>query len=153
MSAQVTVGEVAARIGGDVVGDVARVVTGVAAVECAGPTDLTYIESGRFQALLQGCQAAAVILPPGVTAPPQLTAIRVDEAVLAMARAIDVLFPSRPRFEGIATGAALGERVVIGESVGIGPRSLSATTCKSSAARKSALERRSDQEPPSERTA
>jgi UDP-3-O-[3-hydroxymyristoyl] glucosamine N-acyltransferase len=57
------VGDIALRIGAALEGDPERAVTGVAAIQDAGPGDLTFCVKGRPVALVAGSSAAAVIVP------------------------------------------------------------------------------------------
>lgn len=123
MNVTLTVRELARQLGGEVVGDPDRPVSGVAALTAAGPNDLVFLsEAGaRASTALAESRAGAALIPQGIEPPPGMSAIRVRQPQIAMARAIDLLLPPERHFEGISPQAALGRGVEIAEGVGIGP--------------------------------
>jgi UDP-3-O-[3-hydroxymyristoyl] glucosamine N-acyltransferase len=62
----VRLGELAAELGLEVEGDADVLLRGVAALESAGPEDLVFVRSPRFDAPLAASRAGAVIAPPGL---------------------------------------------------------------------------------------
>lgn len=128
-------GEIAAAIGAELHGDPDVEIVGVAAIEEAGPGELTFVASGRYGALLSSTRAAAVILPRGA---PEvgIPSLRTADPYLAFARALELFCaPARPAPQihptaAIAPDAKLGEGayvgayVVIGEGVEIGARAV-----------------------------
>jgi UDP-3-O-[3-hydroxymyristoyl] glucosamine N-acyltransferase len=61
-------GDLAAELGREVEGDADAWITGVAALEQAGPADLAYARSERFAAALRASRAGALIAVPGLDA-------------------------------------------------------------------------------------
>jgi len=128
-----TAQEIAQHAGGDILGDSAKIVSGVETVDRAGPEMLTWIGSTKYADRLQGSAAGTVLVPPDVVTPGHMTAIRVDDPDLALCQVLDLFAPPGDRVEeGIhpsavvgagasVEGACIGPNVVVGEGVRIGP--------------------------------
>jgi UDP-3-O-[3-hydroxymyristoyl] glucosamine N-acyltransferase len=121
MSRTITVRELASRVAGEALGDANVVVSGAASLESAGPGDLVYVDAAKHAAGLSSTKASAAIVPDGVEPPPGMAAIRVRQPALAMAEALDILFPFERRFDGVSPQAAIGTHVEIADGVAIGP--------------------------------
>ena len=121
MSREVTVGEIAKHIGGAVVGDPHVVITGVKSFQGAGPGDLVYLDQVRYLKDLASSKASAVILPEDLEPPANMSGIKVAQAALGVARALELLFPAERTFVGVSPHAFLGRDVSLGQGVGIGP--------------------------------
>jgi UDP-3-O-[3-hydroxymyristoyl] glucosamine N-acyltransferase len=113
--------EVAALLGGELVDDRDPLISGVAAIDEAGPGDLTFVASRKFAAKLVDCRAAAALIGPEDEAP--MPAIRVAAPYPAFARflqefkaADDRVFPP-----GIHPTAVIDEQASLGGDVAIGP--------------------------------
>jgi UDP-3-O-[3-hydroxymyristoyl] glucosamine N-acyltransferase len=57
-----TADDIAALVGGRVIGDGATVITGVNGIRESGPGDLTFVRDGKYLALLQDSMASAVLI-------------------------------------------------------------------------------------------
>jgi UDP-3-O-[3-hydroxymyristoyl] glucosamine N-acyltransferase len=121
MSRTITVRELASRVAGEALGDANVVVSGAASLESAVPGDLVYVDGAKYAAGLLSTKASAAILPVGVEPPPGMAAIRVRQPALAMAQALDMLFPFERTFDGVSPQAAIGKNVVMAEGVAVGP--------------------------------
>lgn len=136
MPASFSLRSIAARLGGEVVGDAGVVVQRVASLANAGPGDLSFITGARYQSQLDTTRAAAIVVPAaGMTA---LPCIVTDNPYAYFARAAALLNPAEPVAPGvdaaarvdpsaqipttcsIAAGAVIGRRVRLGEEVAIG---------------------------------
>jgi UDP-3-O-[3-hydroxymyristoyl] glucosamine N-acyltransferase len=126
-----TLGELAERLGAELVagegGDVAaeRPVTGVAGIETASPTEVTFVANPKYAGLARKSTAAAVIVEPGFGAVVAPT-LRIKNPYLAFARAIEIFHPP-PRYAPavhptavVAENAKLGARAHVGAYVVIG---------------------------------
>jgi len=118
-----TVEELARWLGGEPEGDLARPVTGAAALDSAGALDVAFLDSGdsdrnvrQALASLAGC----LLAPPGVSLPGK-TVIRVNNPRSAMARAVGLFHPAPPPRPGTHPTAVVGEGVALGAGVAIGP--------------------------------
>ena len=113
-----TAGEVAEFLGCEVSGDAGAVIDGVASLGEAGAGDLSYAES-QYLDRVSASRAACVLVPEGDFGP--LTTIAVANPKVAFARAAYWLFPERRPAPGLHPTAVVGENVVLGEDVTIGP--------------------------------
>jgi UDP-3-O-[3-hydroxymyristoyl] glucosamine N-acyltransferase len=134
-----TLGELAIRLGaeltpgegGDLAATAARPIGGVAGIEVAGPTSVSFLANPKYAAQARVTQAAALIVDPGFPALSAAT-LRIGNPYLAWAKAIEIFHPA-PRFEPgihptavVAASARLGARahiaayVVVGENCVLG---------------------------------
>src|SRR5512145_1509288 len=63
---RVTVADIVARLGGECVGDAALVVDRIAALDGAGPSQISFLSHPRYRALLQRTAAGCVIVAPAL---------------------------------------------------------------------------------------
>jgi UDP-3-O-[3-hydroxymyristoyl] glucosamine N-acyltransferase len=111
-------------VGGGVVGDASRTVTGVAGLAEAGPDDLSFLLDARHVALFESTHAGIVFaenvenLPPRAGGP---TVIYVPHPLIAFARAADLLGLLRVPVRGVHPTALLGANAHFGSRVTIGP--------------------------------
>lgn len=115
-----TLGEIATALGCTLHGDAALPITGVATVETAGPTELTFLSNPKYAARARQSKAGAIL----ATAPLDGTAMATlvsGNPYLDFARALGLFYrPPRPR-PGIHPLAAVDPTAVIGEGASIGP--------------------------------
>jgi len=119
---QKTVGELAALVDGEVVGDPGTVITGVADVCNSRRGDATFAASKKYEAMIQMSHASAVIVRKSCEVPNDSKAfIRVDNPDIAFAEVVNAFAPEPiPLKPGvhptavIAPGAQLGEGVHVG---------------------------------------
>lgn len=123
--------EIAKLLGCELRGDGEVEITGVAGLEEAGPTELSFLSNPRYLPDAKTTRAAAIILGRDAEAP-GIPALVSDNPYLDFARALELFYqPPRPApgihaTAVIAASATLGENasvgayVVIGESVRIG---------------------------------
>lgn len=115
-----TVGELAEFLGGEVRGDPSAAIRGAAAVEEAGPGDVTFAVDGRFFGRAEACEAVAVIVPQGVEST-RKTLVVVENPRFAFAKALHLFAPPPPRpapgvhpTAVVAADAALGRDTAVG---------------------------------------
>jgi UDP-3-O-[3-hydroxymyristoyl] glucosamine N-acyltransferase len=134
--------DVAAAVGGTLVGDGDVRVRGISALDRAGPDDLSFLSGAKYAPLLAECAAAAVLVSPEFAEAPGRCVNRVivakpHEAMLALLPKLYEM-PTRP-FEGVHPSAAvaadavidptacveafavIGARATIGRGVWVGP--------------------------------
>ena len=132
----ITLGDLAARLGGELIGDPAIVVRRVATLESAGEGDLAFLSNPRYAAQLANCQAAAVILKPAQREASDRPRILTADPYLYFARAAQLLNPPAvatpgihpratvmselPASVSVAAGAVIEEEVELGEGVIVG---------------------------------
>ena len=139
-------GELADRVGGQVIGDRECVIDGVGSLEHARPGQITFYNNKRFRKHLTSTRASAVLLAPSDAEASPTNAVTVADPYLAYAR-IATLLTARPAHPGgihpracvsadsridssawvdalavVEAGARIGPRVTVGPgcSVGIG---------------------------------
>jgi len=95
-------------------------VTRVAALDEAGPGDLTFLANSKYTARLASTRASAVLADDSVTGAP-CPVLRTKHVYLALARAITVLTPAARPAPGISALAAVDPTADIGPDVSIAP--------------------------------
>ncbi len=102
-----------------------RTIDGVAGIENAGPTSITFVANPKYAALARTTRAAALIVEPGFPAIKTPT-LRTSNPYLAWSKAIEVFHPA-PRYQPgvhrtavIAPSARIGARAHLGAYVVIG---------------------------------
>jgi UDP-3-O-[3-hydroxymyristoyl] glucosamine N-acyltransferase len=123
--------DIAQRLGCELHGQGDVDISGVNAIDEAGPGELTFVANAKYLTKLPTTQAAAVILAP--SAPPvDMPSLRTLNPYFAFARALELFYPPYTPPEGIhltaviaasakiGARASIGPHVVIGENVEIG---------------------------------
>lgn len=119
-----TVAELARRCGGSVRGDAATVIADVATLETAGATDIAYVASSKYHALLAHTRAGAVILGEAEAERFAGTSLVVDNPRLCFAR-VAALLHVQPRFRpGIHPTAVVDPQAQIAPTSWIGPQAV-----------------------------
>lgn len=125
-----TVGEIAALVGGVVVGDRAAVVTGLNGIEHARPGDLTFLGSPRYFSFLETTRATAVLVPQGVSRE-GLTVVEVENPYAAFAQMLSVYETLSQRHpQGIHPTAVVGAHVRLGKNVALDAHVVVADYCE-----------------------
>ena len=138
MAGPISLGEIASRFGGRVVGDAGVLVEQVASLEHARGHEIAFFSSARYKAQLAATRAAAVILGPQAEPLTRLPRIVSDNPYAYFARVSQLLNPAGAPQPGvhaaahvdasarvhasarIDAGAVVGARAEIGERVWIG---------------------------------
>ncbi len=114
-------GEIVARLGGELIGDPDAEILRIATLESAGPGDLCFLSHGRYRAHLRDTRAAAVILAREERDATALPRILCDDPYVYYARAAQ-LFGSESRpVPGIHARAVVEAEAEIPASVTVGP--------------------------------
>ena len=117
-----TVQQLADLVAGDVEGDASRRVEGVASVDRAGPTDLTFAVSGRYTQRIDSGRVGACLIAPDMQLEGNGTVfIRVESPELAFSQLLDVFHPEHRQDPGIHPTAIVGRGTRIGNGASIGP--------------------------------
>ena len=116
-----TLSELATQVGGTVVGDGGLLITGVAPMQSASPSELTFLErADRVPLLKRKSKAGAVVVPNGVT-PEGFAAIQVTNVLEAFEKIARFFAPPRDEsIHGISERAFIHPKVKIGTNVAIG---------------------------------
>ena len=115
-----TVQELANALGGTVEGDGALIVSGVAAPERAGASDLIYVESAKHAVRALKSAARCVIAPAGAPLPNK-TVLRSTSPKLSFAKAAALLVERARIATGVHPTAVIASMAKIGAGVSIGP--------------------------------
>jgi UDP-3-O-[3-hydroxymyristoyl] glucosamine N-acyltransferase len=129
-----TVSSIAALVQGEVVGEGATELSGLASAAEARTGDLTFAEKPAYLAAAEQSQAAAILVNRSVASAAKVL-IRVADARIAMARLLPVFYPPARYAPGVSPSATIaataqidptahiGPNVVVGENVRLGARS------------------------------
>jgi UDP-3-O-[3-hydroxymyristoyl] glucosamine N-acyltransferase len=115
-----SIAEVAERIGGELHGDGALEVTGIAAAEQAREGDLTFADKVEYLAAAERSAAAAIIVPSDFTSTTK-TLIRVRNPRIAVARLLPLFFPPELPAPGIDSHAKVASTATVDPTAHIGP--------------------------------
>ena len=115
-----TLDELAARLGCRLEGDGTLDVTRVAALDDAGPGDVTFLANPKYTSRLAATKASAVIADASVTTAP-CAVLRTNHVYLAFARAVGVLTPASLSAPGISPLAVVHATAELGPDVSIAP--------------------------------
>jgi len=112
--------EIASRLGCALDGDGSLEITGVAGLEDAGPSELTFLSNPRYAPQLKQTRAGAIILGRQTPRPP-IPVLVSDNPYLDFARALELFYtPPRPA-AGIHPTAVVAPSATLGEGSSVGP--------------------------------
>jgi UDP-3-O-[3-hydroxymyristoyl] glucosamine N-acyltransferase len=115
-----TLAELAAILGGEVVGDGSVEIRGVAGIREAMPGDLTFLANARYESYLLETRASAVICSREARSAP-LPLLKVDNPYLAFQKIVRVFRPALERqAAGIHSSAVVASDADIGDGASIG---------------------------------
>ena len=107
MAPTFTLAELAARVGGLVDGDGGLVVDGVAPLEDASPSQISFFANRKYRKAFEASRAGAVIVEPDEQAPVGRTVLRASPAYLAFAKISTAFHPPREPLPEIAPEAVI----------------------------------------------
>ncbi|MDD5669477.1 MAG: UDP-3-O-(3-hydroxymyristoyl)glucosamine N-acyltransferase [Candidatus Omnitrophica bacterium] len=116
-----TLKEIAAFVGGEVIGDESVIISGVAGIQDAEKGDITFLSNPKYLPFLDRTHASAVITSHDVTSSVK-PLIRTDNPSLAFTKIVSLLVPYdvvHPK--GIHPTAIVGKNVTLGSDVVLGP--------------------------------
>jgi UDP-3-O-[3-hydroxymyristoyl] glucosamine N-acyltransferase len=120
MPGALTLGQIAARLGGRVAGDPATAIRQVGSLENAGAGEITFLSGPKYRAKLAETRAAAVILAPDCEALTALPRIVCDAPYLYFARVSQLFNPLTVQPEGIHPSAVVSPTARLGARVSVG---------------------------------
>ena len=123
MTAPLTASEVAALVGGDLVGDGTVPLRGIAPLDRAGVGDLSFLVSGRYLLQFQSSRAGAVLCRAEHrdAQPGPATRIVVGDPQSALLLVLARIHPPAPRAAGVHPTAVVERGAVLGADVSLGP--------------------------------
>lgn len=114
------VSELAAHVGGRLIGDGSVSIRSVASLEAAGEGDIAYVEDEKFFDAANASKASCVIVSEGADVK-ALCRIEVKTPKLAFALIAALLHPPKKRAPSIHPTAVIGDSAEVDESVYVGP--------------------------------
>jgi UDP-3-O-[3-hydroxymyristoyl] glucosamine N-acyltransferase len=118
---RLTLQEIVRRLGGEVAGDPAAEVTGVATLDEAGPGEITFLANPRYRARLAGTRAGAVILGARDRDATTIARIVADNPYAYFARTVSLFHPAREAVAGVHPTACVDPGARVAASAEIGP--------------------------------
>lgn len=116
-----TVKELAALVGGEIIGDATVAITDISAIDKATPGSLSFIVQARYDSYLKDTKAAAILIRADSPLVENKTFIRVPNPYLAFVRiAREVFKIGELRATGIHPTALVSPSAVIGRNVSLG---------------------------------
>jgi UDP-3-O-[3-hydroxymyristoyl] glucosamine N-acyltransferase len=118
---QFTLAELAKLIGAELNGDGERTITGIAPLQTATASDVSFLHNSRYRQYLSSTKAAAVIISPSDSEFCEVDTLQVPNPYLALAKSA-ALFACQPEnHAGIHPTAVIAENCHIDSTASIGP--------------------------------
>lgn len=114
-----TLGELAKALGGVLNGDGGTVIECCAVVEKAGEGSITYVVDDKRLKAVEKSSASAVITKKGIDS--SLPAIKVENPMLAFAKAIEILHPVEKKKPSLHPTAVIDPAATVGDGCHAGP--------------------------------
>ena len=114
-------GELAERIGAELIGDPDIVIDRVAVLDVAGPSAVTFLSNRRYRPYLGNTQAGAVILGPEHADACPVPALVLDNPYVGYARAATLLAPVVEAAPCIASSAVIDSNATVAPDATVGP--------------------------------
>ena len=125
MASTITVGELAAHLEAELVGDPSVKIEGAAPLETAGRAQVSFLARRKYLPYLGHTRASAVIVARNLgkveDIPQGTTLLWVEDARLALSEALKLLYPQDPIPADIAATAHVAEGVKLGQGVSVEP--------------------------------
>jgi len=116
--------ELADWLGATYEGDGERELTGVASIETAGASEVSFIGSRKAEVQADASAAGCLLVPAEWPNPSHRTVIRVPAPRTAFARAMNRFYPTAELKPGIHPTAVIGAQVEMGALVYVGPHAV-----------------------------
>jgi UDP-3-O-[3-hydroxymyristoyl] glucosamine N-acyltransferase len=117
---ELTVQKIAELVSGEVVGDGDFIIRGVSPFDDAGPDDITFAASARYEKRLEETRAAAVIVSLEILESKKIL-VRVENPTLALAKVSTLFHPVHRPVIGVSQDARVGKNLRCGIDVSIYP--------------------------------
>jgi len=114
-------GEIVARLGGELAGNQDPEISRIATLESAGPGDLSFVSNPRYLKQLGATRASAVILARGQREATRLPRILCDDPYAYYARAAQLLNPDTRPVPGVHPQAVVDPGAQVAASATVGP--------------------------------
>lgn len=120
MSVRKSLRELADYLGGTLTGDGDLFVSGVASLDDAEDSQITFLANPKYASKVADTRAAAVVLPKGAERHGR-NAIEVANPYLAFAKLLTLFYIASPEPKGVMEGAWIGNDVIMGSDVTVYP--------------------------------
>ncbi|MBN1612968.1 MAG: UDP-3-O-(3-hydroxymyristoyl)glucosamine N-acyltransferase [Deltaproteobacteria bacterium] len=117
---RMTLGEIAAILGGRLIGDSGVTVENVRGIDEALEGDLTFVSNPKYLKKLETTRASAILVSAGTDSPGK-NLILVDDPYVSLGRILAVFYPEDHGSSGIADGAFIEESAVVSEGATVHP--------------------------------
>jgi UDP-3-O-[3-hydroxymyristoyl] glucosamine N-acyltransferase len=125
MSSPRSLAEIAELIGGKLEGDGSTPIEGVADLQGAGPTDLSFFAHPRYEVAARQTRAGALLVGPKAPKDLGKARIRVGNPSAAFTQVAMLFAPAEvPRLTGLHPSAVISPQAQVGRDVGIGPHAV-----------------------------
>jgi UDP-3-O-[3-hydroxymyristoyl] glucosamine N-acyltransferase len=127
----VRLGDLAAMVSGELVGDPERSIEAVRPLDVAGPADLSFLTHPRYRAQAESTRAAALLVAPesrGIETRADLLVCA--DPSLALTRILDHVHPRPALQPGIHPTAVIGEGSVIDPTAAVAPYAVIGERCR-----------------------
>ena len=121
MAKDVSLQHIADLVAGELDGDGAKRVSGVAPFEAAGPDAVTFAAGSKYLKHIAEISAGAVIVPRSTAAVAGINLIRVDNPQLAFNAVVNLFHPAIVPAPGVDPRAVIGADVALPPDVSVGP--------------------------------
>jgi UDP-3-O-[3-hydroxymyristoyl] glucosamine N-acyltransferase len=116
---EITLGELAAKLGGSLTGDPARVVRSASSIAAAGPGDITFLANARYEKYVAASQAAVVVVAADY-AGAGTSLLRCQDPYFSFRQAMVLLYGFRKHpFTGVDPSARVAATAKLGDGVAI----------------------------------
>ena len=117
--------EIAALIGGELVGSGDVVIKGINGINEAREGDISFIVSMKYEGSVESTKASAVLVPNDFKRPSRKPFIRTDNPSAVFSKLVEIIFPERiPHPKGIHKSAAISDQASLGKNCGIGAHAI-----------------------------
>ncbi len=113
--------DIAALIGGELVGSGDVVIEGINGINEARRGDISFIVSLKYEGLVESTKASAVIVPKDFKLSSDKPIIKIANPSAVFSKLVELLFPGRiPHPKGIHKFAAISAKASVGKNCGVG---------------------------------
>jgi len=113
--------DIAALIGGELVGSGDVVIKGINSINESREGDISFIVSLKYEGSVKSTGASAVIVPTDFKLPSDKPLIRVANPSAVFSKLVEILFPGRiPHPKGIHKSAVISDKAKFGKNCGVG---------------------------------
>jgi UDP-3-O-[3-hydroxymyristoyl] glucosamine N-acyltransferase len=120
MTTSISLADLAGHLGATLHGDPTAQITSVAAIETAGPGQVTFVSNPKYTSLARTTKATAILVDPKFPEVPAAT-LRLANPYLAFARTIELFYQPPSYAPGIHPTAVIAPTADIGANAHIGP--------------------------------